>query len=148
MTSSGRGRTRRASANVTHLNNAGAALPPRQVLDPVLEHLRREAEIGGYEAAHAAQERVDAAYGSIARLVNCDPGELAIVDSATRAWDTVFYGLRLAPGDRILTSAVEYASNYIAFLHAGDARSTSSRPTRTDSSTSTRSRACSTSGCG
>jgi selenocysteine lyase/cysteine desulfurase len=89
------------------------------VLDPVLEHLRREAEIGGYEAAHAAQERLEAVYGSIARLVNCDPGELAIVDSATRAWDTVFYGLRLAPGDRILTSAVEYASNYLAFLHAG-----------------------------
>jgi len=105
--------------NVTHLNNAGAALPPRQVLDPVLEHLRREAEIGGYEAAHAAQERLEAAYGSIARLVNCDPGEIAIVDSATRAWDMVFYGLRLAPGDRILTSEVEYASNYLAFLHAG-----------------------------
>lgn len=106
-------------SQVAHFNNAGAALPPRQVLEPVLGHLRREAEIGGYEAAHAASERVDAAYGSIARLVNCDPSEVAIVDSATRAWDTVFYGLRLAPGDRILTSEAEYASNYIAFLHAG-----------------------------
>jgi selenocysteine lyase/cysteine desulfurase len=106
-------------ARVAHLNNAGAALPPRQVLEPMLAHLRREAETGGYEAAHAAAEPVEAAYAALAALVNADPAEIAIVDSATRAWDTVFYGLRLAPGDRVLTSEVEYASNFIAFLHAG-----------------------------
>jgi cysteine desulfurase/selenocysteine lyase len=109
-------------ARVVHLNNAGAALVPRQVLDPVLEHLRLEAEIGAYEAAHAARERVEAAYGAITRLVNCHPGEIAIVDSATRAWDMVFYGLAFGPGDRILTSEAEYASNYLAFLQVSRRR--------------------------
>jgi cysteine desulfurase / selenocysteine lyase len=107
---------------VAHLNNAGAALPPRQVLDTMLEHLRLEAAIGGYEAAHAARERADAAYGALARLLGCEPDEIAILDSATRAWDMVFYGLPIGAGDRILTSEAEYASNYLAFLQVSRRR--------------------------
>jgi cysteine desulfurase/selenocysteine lyase len=109
-------------ANVVHLNNAGAALPPRQVLEPMLEHLRLEAAIGGYEAAHAARERLDATYGAIARLVNGAPDEIAIVENATRGWDMAFYGLPIGAGDRILTSEAEYASNYLAFLQVAGRR--------------------------
>ena len=60
-------------ARVAHLNNAGAALPPSVVLDAVIAHLRLEAEIGGYEAADAARDRVEAVYRSIARLIGCQP---------------------------------------------------------------------------
>lgn len=101
---------------VVHLNNAGAALMPEPVLDATVEHLRREAAIGGYEAAAEAAPRLEATYGSLARLLACAPDEIAVVENATRAWDMAFYAIALRPGDRILTSTAEYASNYIAFL--------------------------------
>jgi selenocysteine lyase/cysteine desulfurase len=101
---------------VLHFNNAGAALMPRRVLDAVIGHLRLETEIGGYEAAESAHDAVEHVYDAISRLIGCRRDEIAIIENATRAWDMAFYSLLFKPGDRILTSVSEYASNYIAFL--------------------------------
>ncbi len=109
-------------AEVVHLNNAGAALQPRPVLDAVRDHLDAEARIGGYEAAGAATDRLLASYATLARLIGAREDEIAFVENATRAWDMAFYGMRFRPGDRVLTSAGEYSSNAIAFLHAARER--------------------------
>ena len=102
--------------HVVHLNNAGSALPPRQVTDAVVDHLRLEERAGGYEAAAAAAGRTEHTYDALAELVGADRDEIAVVENATRAWDMAFYSLSWKPGDRILTSRAEYASNAIAFL--------------------------------
>ncbi len=104
-----------------HLNNAGASLMPRPVVDAVVEHLELEARIGGYEAADAERERIEAVYASAAQLVNCDPTEIALFENATRAWDAVFYSIPFKPGGRILTGRAEYCSNYMAFLQVARA---------------------------
>lgn len=104
-----------------HLNNAGASLMPRPVVDAIVEHLELEARIGGYEAADAKRERIEVVYASAAKLVNCDPTEIALFENATRAWDAVFYSIPFTPGDRILTGRAEYCSNYMAFLQVARA---------------------------
>ena len=101
-------------ANVTHFNNAGCSLPPEPVLDAVVAHLRREAEIGGYEAAAEREDRLEHTYDSLARLLGADRDEIAVVENATRAWDMAFYSFHFAAGDRILAGRAEYASNWIA----------------------------------
>ncbi|HTE79497.1 MAG TPA: aminotransferase class V-fold PLP-dependent enzyme [Reyranella sp.] len=103
-------------AHVLHLNAAGSSLPSRRTLDATLGHLQLEAEIGGYEAADKACATLDGFYPSIGRLIGAEPGEIAYVENATRAWDLAFYSLDFKPGDRILTCVSEYSSNYISYL--------------------------------
>jgi cysteine desulfurase/selenocysteine lyase len=97
-------------------NNAGASLQPRPVVARVIEHLRLEEQVGGYEAADRVAAELAGVYGSVARLLHCAPQEVGLFENSTRAWEMAFYSLRFASGDRIVTAANEYASNYIAFL--------------------------------
>ncbi len=102
--------------NRVHLNNAGAGLMARPVLDAMTGYLRLEADIGGYEAAGQEAGRLDGVYDSVARLVGARRDEVALTENATLAWQMAFYALRFGPGERILTARAEYAANYVAFL--------------------------------
>lgn len=103
--------------SLIHFNNAGCALSPDIVTETVLAHLRREQELGGYEAAQAAQEQIEAFYPAMAKLLHCKPEEIAFIENATRAWDQALYAIEFRPGDQILTCRSEYASNYLGLLH-------------------------------
>ncbi len=107
-------------ANVTHLNNAGSALPPSVVTDTMVDHLRREEQVGGYEAHAEARDRVAAVYASVGALVNAPIERVALVESATVAWDrglqAIAFSDPIEPGDRMLVSGSEYASNVLPLL--------------------------------
>ena len=107
-----------ACERVTHLNHAGASLPPRQVLDAQVEWLRAEAESGGYELADQRADDRQRTYDEVAALLGAGNDEIALVENATFAWHQAFWSLPLRPGDRILTCTVEYASSYVSYLQA------------------------------
>lgn len=102
--------------NVIHFNNAGSSLMPQPVLDATIDYLQLEAQIGGYEAVAHQYDTIEHAYDAAVTLINCSRDEIAFVENATRAWDMAFYSIPFHPGDRILTTMSEYASNYIAYL--------------------------------
>lgn len=112
-------------AHVIHLNNAGAALMPRVVLDTVTDFLQLEADTGGYEAARSRKPQLDGVYISAAAMLGCRPDEIAIMENATRAWDMAFYGIPFEAGDRVLTAQAEYASNLIAYRQVARKRGVS-----------------------
>lgn len=103
-------------AHGAHLLACGSSLQPRPVVDAVINHLKLEAEIGGYEAAEDNAAAHEGVYDHIAAHINAAPEEIAVVENATVAWQHAFYALPLKPGSRILTAEAEYAANYVAFL--------------------------------
>lgn len=68
------------------------------------------AALRSYEAFDHEREALARPYSAIASLLNCEPSEIAVVTSATAAWQQVVYGLAWLwrPGDRLLTSMAEY----------------------------------------
>ncbi|GFH53403.1 hypothetical protein CTEN210_09879 [Chaetoceros tenuissimus] len=117
-------------------NNAGASPSPQVVLDVMNNHLQLETLEGGYRAESLARKDVENVYHSVAKLVNAPSFEdIALVESATVAWNRAFYSManyildesikeakhREANGDFnepltriILISEAEYAANVVA----------------------------------
>lgn len=105
-----------ATKKRTHLNNAGAALQPSPVLQAVQNHLRLEAKIGGYEAADREAKNIARFYQSFARLLHCQPRNIAFASSASHAYANALSAIRFRAGDVILTTENDYISSQIAFL--------------------------------
>ena len=103
-------------AHWVHLDNAGTGLMPKPVTDAVKGHIVLEARIGGYEAEAQENERIEAAYSSVAKLIGAQKSEIAFADNATVAWQRAFFAQTFSEGERILIAEAEYAANYVAYL--------------------------------
>lgn len=101
-----------------HLNNAGASLPCDIVVETVVNYLHEEAIAGGYETEAKYQSQLNNTYNLIARLLNAECDEIALVENASTAWGLAFNGISFNKGDEIITSEMEYVTNVIGFLNA------------------------------
>lgn len=91
--------------------NAGTEGPlPRQAAEAVRERI--EAEVAGGRAGKAYIESVRALAGDLragyARVLGCDPEDVALTGSTTDGINTVLGGLDWRPGDEIVTSDEEH----------------------------------------
>ena len=105
-----------STGNLIHFNNAGASMMPQPVYDAVIQYLESEQRIGGYETADAIEYRSVNFYQQAANLLNCEKEEIAFCESATRAWQNFFYSMKFQPGDRIVTTQLDYGSNFVAYI--------------------------------
>ena len=105
-----------------HLNNAGAALMPRAVLDAMQNHLQLESTIGGYEAADASEGEIERVYDAIAELVGARARNMAIVGSATAGFTQAVSTIDFQPGETIVTTKCDYTSYQIQYLALAERR--------------------------
>jgi selenocysteine lyase/cysteine desulfurase len=101
---------------LVHLNNAGAALAPRPVREAINQHLDLEEQLGSYEAADAREGEIQAAYGAVAGLLQTQPRNIALMQNSTVAFAQAIQAIDFRPGDVLLTSRADYASNQIMYL--------------------------------
>lgn len=102
--------------NFIHFNNAGAALPPKSVNEAIIAFLKEEEATGGYEMEARHAESIDQIYKEIAKLIRCQSDEIAITDNASTAFSKALYSIPFQEGDEIITSEIEYSSNFLNYL--------------------------------
>jgi selenocysteine lyase/cysteine desulfurase len=105
-----------AEAGRIHLNNAGAALMPKPVVDAIADHFKRESAMGGYEAADAAAADIGQTYDAVAALIGTDARNIAVVENATVAIAQSLSAFDFARDDVILTTRCDYISSQLMYL--------------------------------
>ena len=96
-----------------HFNTAGAGLMSAATLAAMTTQLEQEARHGAYEVEARGTAAADAR-AALARLLNAAPAQIALFDSATRAWQTCLHALApLAPGSQIWLTPYEYAGHLL-----------------------------------
>jgi selenocysteine lyase/cysteine desulfurase len=103
-------------AHRVHLNNAGASLMPRPVIDAIQGHIELEATIGGYEAADHAAAAISEAYDDVASLLGTVPDRIAMTEHATASFVGALSSIPFERGDVLLTTRNDYVSSQIQYL--------------------------------
>lgn len=97
-----------------YFNNAGAGIMSENTLNTIVEHMELEMRVGAYKAATLRNQEVMDFYSYSVRLLNAgSKEEIAFVDSASRGWNLIMYGLHITKKDIIVTFESEYGTNLL-----------------------------------
>jgi selenocysteine lyase/cysteine desulfurase len=97
-----------------HLNTAGAGLMPAEVVDTMSAHLAEEAAEGAYETELRHADTLEkGVYENLAEVLDAPVADVALFDSATRAWSSVVGTLPLTAADRVWITPYEYAGSLV-----------------------------------
>lgn len=101
---------------LNYFDNAGSALVANSVIDTIHQSLLEEQRVGAYFFEEGIQDRVQLLKIKLAQLIGAvGPNEIALVDSASRAWSLVLSSIPFQPGDKLVTSPFEYGANLATF---------------------------------
>ena len=102
------------------LNNCGTAPAGNHSIKAVSDFMEQYSRKGIYAPAYPYPFIRASIQESIARLINCNPEEVALVHNTSEGMNLVSWGLNLSQGDEILLLENEYPSNVYPWEHWSD----------------------------
>ncbi len=97
-----------------YFNNAGSGMMSNSTFEAITNHMKLEMQVGAYKAAIMRANDVKEFYKYSAILLNAESSdEIAFIDSASRGWNLVMYGLPVSSNTSIITLESEYGTNLL-----------------------------------
>ncbi len=101
---------------IVHMNTAGSGIIHPSTYEIMQDYLFSEFKMGSYETELKSESILNHdVYNNCARLINCEPEDVALFTSATDAWINIIRMLRVKENSEIWVSDSEYAANIIYF---------------------------------
>ena len=98
--------------NINYMNSAGSSIMSDSTVSAIIDYLKLEQEIGGYEAMFAKQSEFEIFYERARSIVNAaSVDEIAYTDGGSRGWNALINGLDISLIDAFITLSSEYSTN-------------------------------------
>jgi cysteine desulfurase/selenocysteine lyase len=109
-----------------YFDNAATTFKPQVVIDAVVKYYTEQTanvHRGDYDLSYQISESYESARETVARFINAQPREIVFTSGASAALNLVAYGWGqkfLKPGDVILSTEAEHASNILPWFKAAE----------------------------
>lgn len=111
---------------LVYFDNAATTFKPQPVIDAVVKYYTEQTanvHRGDYDLSYQISESYESARETVARFINAQPREIVFTSGASAALNLVAYGWgqkHLKPGDVILSTEAEHASNILPWFKAAE----------------------------